>query len=124
MSDDFVRPIPPHLLQKLKDAGVGAVHLEFSGGSDEGYLDVSFMPAGPRELPPEKACDLYDEVYKWVYDAYDYSGAGDGTPYGDDVVYDLKNGTWSHTSWYTVRHEDCCGAGDLEELYRSTEETG
>ena len=41
------------------------------------------------------------QVEDWVWDHYDYSGAGDGTPYGDVVYYDLVNKKITTQEWYT-----------------------
>jgi hypothetical protein len=94
-------PLPKGIYNDLKALGVERMELRFSGGSDEGYLDIAFykedIPTGVDEIP-----GLYEEIDKWAFDAYDYSGAGGGTMYGDHIEYDLKEMTASHTSWYTV----------------------
>lgn len=71
--------------------------LHFSGGSDEGYLNV--------ETLPEYHNDLANEVEEWAWEVYGYSGAGDGSDYGDDIVYDLANKRVTTQEWYTSRSE-------------------
>lgn len=85
-------------MEKLRAAGVESFTLSFWGGSDEGYL---YLVGIPYEL--EKA------VEDWAWRAYQYSGAGDGENYGDDITYNLKDGTVKCSDWYMERQE-----GDTE----------
>jgi hypothetical protein len=50
----------------------------------------------------EKIRKLWGEVEEWAYDSYGYSGAGDGTEYGDDITYDLVTNKVSTQEWYHV----------------------
>lgn len=80
MIDQPIKPLTKELADKAQRLGIKSFELNFSGGSDEGYLDVS--------------CDPYDsdfcrDVEAWAWESYDYSGAGDGSEYGDSLVYDL-----------------------------------
>jgi hypothetical protein len=52
-----------------------------------------------------KITQLEKMVDKWAWDVYSYSGAGAGSDYGDDIEYDLVNGTVSTSEWYTSRVE-------------------
>lgn len=81
------KPLPKTLFSKLKKAKVTEVTLRWMGGSDEANLDVFLRGATECELPL-----LLEEVELWAWEVYSYSGAGDGTDYGDDVVYDLVKG--------------------------------
>jgi hypothetical protein len=83
--------IPKELLSALKERGITSFELRFQGGSDEGYLEVS--------LTPEDRA-LETQVEDWADSAFCYSGAGDGTDYGDNYVYDLVNMTIQHTEWH------------------------
>ena len=96
-------PIKKSLYDKLKAQGVNRVKLCFSGGSDEGFLDVFFYPE--LDYTDEEARNLLKEVENWAWDVYSYSGAGDGSDYGDDIEYDLVNGTVTTSEWYTSRVE-------------------
>lgn len=91
-------PLSKDIYNKAKELGITKITLSFSGGSDEGYLDVS--------------CEPYDidasslDIEDWAWSVYDYSGAGDGTDYGDNIVYDLKEGKVSTSEWFHVVKEE------------------
>ena len=97
-------PLPKRLFDKAKGLGVTEIHLEFSGGSDQGYLSVGCEGSS-------NCHDLEQEIEEWAWDAYDYSGAGDGSDYGDDITYDLVEMTISTSEWCMVRQD-----GDREEM--------
>ena len=92
------KPLKKELYNRAKEAGVNRIILHFSGGSDEGYLDIELDSADWT-----KHKDLYSDIEEWVWEVYQYCGAGDGTEYGDDIVYDLKNNKVSTSEWYTQR---------------------
>lgn len=107
-----IEPLNKEIYEKAKTLGVERIVLNFSGGSDEGYLYVTLYP-----LSKGKNIDLSDlnaEVENWAYDAYDYSGEGDGNKYGDDIEYDLVNHTASSKEWYMARQEGELEKGSLE----------
>jgi len=85
--------MPKELFDSCVEAGVEKVILEFEGGNDEGHLYVSFEGEFTSE-------DLEFKVVEWANEAYSYSGAGDGTSYGDNITYDLVNKKVSHQEWY------------------------
>jgi hypothetical protein len=92
-------PLKKAIYAKAKELGVTKITLSFSGGSDEGHLDVSFDFDEDRiggQLYPD---NLYKTVEDWVWDVYEYSGAGDGSDYGDYIVYDLERGKVSTQEW-------------------------
>lgn len=92
-----IKPLSKEIYNKAKELGVEQIVLRFSGGSDEGYLDVELCEA-------DKVDDsFFKEVEDWAWEVYNYSGAGDGSDYGDDVTYDLKNGKASTSEWYMSR---------------------
>ena len=78
-----------------KAEGVTKITLSFSGGDDEGYLDVDVHPKGSN--------DLIEKIDTWAWDAYSYSGAGCGEAYGDNITYDLKENTVTTQEWSTQR---------------------
>jgi hypothetical protein len=90
-------PLKKSIYNKAKEQGIEQIILHFSGGSDEGYLDV--------ETEPKWDQDLASEVEEWAWEVYDYSGAGEGNDYGDDIVYDLKEGKVTTSEWFTSRQE-------------------
>lgn len=106
----FVEPLPKAIYEKAKKLGVKLIFLEFSGGSDEGYLSVNltsndcfaddFKP-GLKPNSDDEWNAFNDEVHEWAEDAYCYSGAGDGSDYGDDVTYNIEEKTVAHSQWYS-----------------------
>jgi hypothetical protein len=94
-------PIKKSLYDKLKAQGVNRVKLCFSGGSDEGYLDVFLYPA--VDYHDEAARNLVKEVEDWAWDVYSYSGAGEGNDYGDNITYDLENNKVETEEWFMER---------------------
>jgi hypothetical protein len=88
--------LPKTLYDRAVAAGIKQITFAWSGGSDEGYLDVSFDAYPITELET-----LRNDIEEWASDAFDYSGAGEGNDYGDDYVYDLAAKTVSHSAWYT-----------------------
>lgn len=104
-------PLNKTIYNKAKEQGIEEIILHFSGGSDEGYLDV--------ELEPKWDQDLASEIEEWAWEVYDYNGAGEGNDYGDDITYDLKNGKVTTSEWFTSRQE---GDSDNDELELAEEE--
>ena len=101
------QPLNKSIYNKAKEFGIEQITLHFSGGSDEGYLDVELCEA-------DNADDsFFKEVEEWAWEVYDYNGAGEGNDYGDDIVYDLKNGKVTTSEWFTARQE---GDSDNDEL--------
>lgn len=98
------KPLSKAIYDKAKELGVNTISLEFSGGNDEGHLHV------------QTDTDNYDFeklVEDWAWEVYDYSGAGDGSDYGDNVVYDLKEGKVSTSEWFHVVKEE---AGEVTKI--------
>jgi len=99
------KPLSKAIYDKAKELGVNIITLKFSGGNDEGNLYV------------QTNTDDYDferEIEDWAWEVYDYSGAGDGTDYGDDIVYDLKEGKVSTSEWFHVIKEEDGGTTKLK----------
>ena len=88
-----IEPLSKDIYNKAKEYGITKITLHWAGGSDEGYLHVE---------TDSKDNYLSKEIEDWAYEAYEYNGAGDGTDYGDDITYDLKEGTVSHEQWFYV----------------------
>jgi hypothetical protein len=100
-------PLNKDIYNKALALGIEKITLRFSGGSDEGCLDVDLTPWN------EKTTKFIVDIENWVWDVYSYSGAGDGSDYGDDITYDLKNKRVSTSEWYTSRSYVNGDPGDL-----------
>jgi len=94
-----IEPLSKKIYDKAIALGISQIELLFSGGNDEGYLNVSFRGE------PFTNEDFEQEVQDWAENAYSYGGAGDGNDYGDDIVYDLLKKTATVSSWYMAREE-------------------
>ena len=101
-------PISKELYNKLTAAGITSVTLNFSGGNDEGYLDVTIEPHRKDVL------HFIKEIEDWAWNAYSYSGAGAGIDYGDEIVYDLIKKKVRTSEWSYERTERDLGDNDLE----------
>ena len=86
-------PLKKELYNKAKELGVEKIILQFSGGSDEGNLNI--------DMEPEWNQDFANAVEDWAWEVYSYSGAGDGSDYGDDIEYDLVKNKVSTSEWFT-----------------------
>jgi len=98
-----IEPLEKKIFDKALANGVSKIILSFSGGPNEGYLDITLEPLSTsRTLVDE----LTVEIEKWVCYAYNgYSGvvAGEANDYGDEIVYDLVNKKCSAKEWCMVR---------------------
>jgi len=86
-------PLNKEIYNKAKELGVEKIILQFSGGNDEGNLNI--------DLEPDWNQDFANQVEDWTWEVYSYSGAGEGNDYGDNIEYDLKAGKVSTSEWYT-----------------------
>lgn len=98
-----IEPISKELFEKLTTLGVREVTLNFSGGSDEGYLDVDLD--SDLDYADEAVRKIVGEIEEWAWDAYSYSGAGEGIDYGDTIVYDLVNRKARSSEWTMERSD-------------------
>jgi hypothetical protein len=101
-----IEPLSKKIYDKAVSLGVTQIELKFSGGNDEGYLTVYLDGKEGWESNTE----FEQEIEGWAWEAYGYSGAGDGSDYGDNVVYNLLNKTATVSSWSMQRTE-----GDSED---------
>jgi hypothetical protein len=99
-------PLKKELYTKAKELGVEKIILQFSGGNDEGNLNV--------DLEPEWSQDFANQVEGWAWEVYSYSGAGDGSDYGDDITYDLVKNKVSTSEWYTSVERGSEDDNDIE----------
>ena len=90
-----VQPLKKELYNEAKELGVTSIHLDFSGGSDEGNLYAYTNDATPllnahgTEEQRLQIRKLEGALEEWAWEVYEYSGAGDGTDYGDNITYNL-----------------------------------
>ena len=100
------KPIPLRFVTGALTLGVDTITLHWSGGNDEGYLTVSFGSQKNVVLTDRTqgrtTRELEREIEDWGHETYQYNGAGDGTRYGDDITYYLKEGTVSVPEWQMV----------------------
>ena len=110
MLDEGVLPLPFKIAEKAKELGVQRITLDWQGGSDEGHLNVDTDPSpwGAWDNDPSKKTQLHDlvnDITDWAVNAWEYNGAGDGTDYGDSLVYDLENGKVEVSEWHMQRKD-------------------
>jgi len=98
---ESIQPLPARIVAKAKQLKIEIITLNFSGGSDEGCLNVDVDSSQDTVAPS----DFLREIEDWAWEAYSYSGAGDGSDYGDDITYNLKDGTASCQDWWMQRSE-------------------
>lgn len=112
-----IQPLKKELYNRAKAMGITSIELGFSGGSDEGYLNVTLHPWDQNRR--DDYCELNADIENWAWGVYSYSGAGDGSEYGDTIEYDLVNHTASCSEWYMARTE---GQTESEDLVFAQEE--
>ena len=103
-----VQPLPKSLLERAKALAIKAIELNFSGGSDEGHLQVSLTVTDGTFVKPDDPAwrdfsALERAIEEWAESVYEYSGAGDGNDYGDDIVYDLVENKVTTSDWCMER---------------------
>ena len=89
-------PLSKELYTEAVYLGITTIELNFSGGSDEGNLNVNVTPNNH---------EFASKVESWAWDTYSYSGAGDGSDYGDDIVYDIKKKKVTTSEWSMTRQD-------------------
>lgn len=102
-----VEPIKKEIYNKAKKLGIELIMLRFKGGDDEGILDVEVYPW-------DKQGEIESEIEDWAWNVYDYNGAGDGTAYGDNIIYNIKEGKVSTEEWYTAVQSNENDPEDIE----------
>lgn len=107
-----IEPLNKNIYNKAVAMGLTKIVLSFSGGSDEGYLDVTLYPWDPDRSSEVMALEA--EIENWVWDVYCYSGAGDGSEYGDEITYDLVTKKVATKEWFMVRQDNRSDESDLK----------
>ncbi len=103
--DEPIQPLPRSIYDKAKANKISEIHLFFRGGDDSGYLTVDFC-SEENGIDQRFSQKFEAEVEAWAWEAYEYSGAGDGVPYGDNISYDLDNNKVTVQSWYHEKKYD------------------
>lgn len=103
-------PLSKEIYKQALKHKISKIILEFSGGNDEGYLNIDFEVNEKGATHSKTLEKIYDSGFEqkvddWAWSVYSYNGAGDGYDYGDSIIYDLENKTVSTSEWYTSRKE-------------------
>ena len=102
------KPLKKEIFDKARELGITEIHLEFHGGSDDGWVHVNCIRPF-RENTVKFFYKFQQEIEDWVWQVYEYNGAGDGRDYGDNITYKVgeaveENGTWkiptTSQDWY------------------------
>lgn len=104
-----IQPLNKDIYNRAVAIGVTKIILNFSGGSDEGYLNITLLPWDQNKR--DDYAKLNADIEDWTWQVYSYSGAGDGGEYGDDIEYDLVNKKVTTSEWHMARTE-----GDTAEM--------
>lgn len=100
-----IAALPKEIFKLAKDKDIAEIKLSFSGGSDEGYLDVSVKKSNSKSYSHWIDDDyLIDKIRDWAWGVYDFNGAGDGNDFGDNIIYNLVKMQATHTEWHSVSH--------------------
>ena len=105
-------PLNKEIYNKALKLGITKITLNFSGGSDEGCLNVDLTP-WEGDYNNKQLRDFTKEIDSWAWEVYSYSGAGDGNDYGDDIVDDLVNKKVTISEWFTARQYEEDEEGSL-----------
>ncbi len=101
-----VRFLPKSCYETAKELNVNSILLAFSGGHDEGYLDVTINVNDDKNIKG-KLSYLERDIEKWAWKVYDYCGTGEGIDYGHNITYDLINNKVEIQEWEMQRkYED------------------
>jgi hypothetical protein len=103
------KPLNKEIYEKALALDIIEIHLNFFGGYDEGHLSIFCTKEFKDDNGDVKrTCDntLDSEIEEWAWSVYCYSGAGDGSDYGDDIVYNLKEKTVTTQEWYHTKKYD------------------
>ncbi len=112
-----IEPLSKDIYNQALKRGIDSITLDFQGGSDEGVLNAAVKYASnvigvsPSD---ESRYQFIEEIEKWAWSVYSYDGAGDGSNYGDEVIYNLREKTAKTSGWYMSRCEAGGESGSLK----------
>lgn len=95
-----IQPLTKKIYNEAISKSIVKIILSFRGGSDEGYLDIGIYDIAGKYLNGKNR-SFCEEISSWAWSVYNYSGAGEGNEYGDEITYDLLRKQMSHKEWYT-----------------------
>ena len=104
----MIQPLPRKLYDRAIELGVREIRVEWTGGSDEGYLNISLDTGEGLDTYAaltDGQSGLHTDLENWAYDAFTYNGAGDGNDYGDNITYDLVKKRVTHDEWMMQRQD-------------------
>lgn len=93
-----VENLPKKIYDKCVALNVKYLVLKFSGGDDEGFLDIDLITDGPSITES----NLEEDIVNWAWTVYRYNGAGDGNSYGDNITYNIEERTATTVYWHMV----------------------
>ncbi len=97
MSYYEIQPLPAHIYREALEHNITGIRLNFEGGSDEGNLEIDLE--SDIDLPPIIYEELDDKIQSWADEVYEFSGAGEGIPYGFKVFYNFTTNKVILTEW-------------------------
>lgn len=103
-------PLTEELYTTLKQNGVVAFELHFSGGDDSGYLNIQYsFDSTESEKQSSSLVESLDRLIEdWAWEFYAFNGTGVGIPFGMDVGYDLKTNIVTLSEWYSnIANQSC-----------------
>ena len=116
----FIKPLSQKIYNKCISLGITDIDLIWEGGSDEGVLTIQLDGTHDAECEYE----MTQMIEEWAIDAYIYNGGGDGTPYGDNISYDLVNKTATHEGGEMERTTYGGSEEELEIAQETTQQEG
>ncbi|MBT94300.1 MAG: hypothetical protein CMA60_05685 [Euryarchaeota archaeon] len=113
-----IAPIPKELFELCEKECISEVIISWSGGNDEGYVEVTawkvgeekgswYMAEQERNDVEKAAIRVIENKFEVWADEHSYSGAGEGSPYGHDLTIDILNKKMSAEQWWMERVDDC-----------------
>ena len=100
------KDFPKELYDAARALGVKKVSVAFRGGDDQEIVNVVAFDGRGELEENEDIQALCNQIQWWAYRAYDFRGNGDGTPYGESFVYDLKNRKVEVSEWFLTPSDE------------------
>jgi hypothetical protein len=93
-----IQPLKQKHYDKAKELNIEKIIFSFSGGSDEGYLEVYLYSR--NILPREARVAFTEDLEEWAWSVWEYSGAGIGREYGDNIEYNILDMVANSREWW------------------------
>lgn len=92
--NEFKPPAMPRwMYDKLVEAEVGQLSIDFNGGGDEGFIEVD------TDRDPDIDDDLKNEIVDWAEDNCEFGG-GDGNDHRLSFLYNIEDKTVTYQECY------------------------